>query len=73
MYSGYRITFDSVGSWSFYNSIARNVVIFGVDNSSSSHADNHKNKFLVLSESPTFGINEKFGSPEKNLVLILVK
>ena len=32
MYSGYGITFDSVGSWSFDNDTARNVIIFGVDN-----------------------------------------
>ena len=65
MYSGYRITFDSAGSWSFDNDSARNVVIFGVDNSSSSHADDCKNNFLMLGESPTFGINGSFGSPEK--------
>ena len=46
MYSGYRITFDSAGSWSFDNDSARNVVIFGVDNSSSSHAENWKNNFF---------------------------
>ena len=44
---------------------ARNVVIFGVDNSSSSHADNHINNFLVLDEGPTLGINGSFGSPVK--------
>ena len=65
VYSGYRITFDSVGSWSFDNDIARNVIIFGVDNSSSFHADNQKNNFLVLGEGPTLGINGTFGSPEK--------
>ena len=73
MYSGYRITFDSVVVWSFDNAIAKNVIIFGVDNSLLSHADNRKNHFLVLGEGPTFGINGRFGSPEKNLVLILVK
>ena len=40
--SGYRIAFDGLGSWSFGNDFARNVVIFGVDNSSSSHADNYR-------------------------------
>ena len=38
MYSVYGITFDSAGSWSFDNNIARNVIIFGVDNSLSTHA-----------------------------------
>ena len=39
MYSGYGIIFDSAGSWSFDNDIARNVITFDVDNSSLSHAD----------------------------------
>lgn len=33
--------------WSFDNGFARNVVIFGVNNSSPSHADNQTNNFLV--------------------------
>ena len=37
VYSGYGITYHSAGSWSFDNGFARNVIIFGVDNSSSSH------------------------------------
>ena len=47
------------------NGSARNVIMFDVDNSSSSHTDNQKNEFLVLGEGPTFGINRSFGSPEK--------
>ena len=43
------------------------VIIFGVDNSSSSHADNLKH------EGDTFGINGSFGAPEKCFMLILVK
>ena len=50
MYSDYRIAFDGAGSSSFGNDFTRNFLIFGVDNSSSSHADNHKNNFLVLNE-----------------------
>ena len=65
VYSGYWITFDSAGSWSFDSAIARNVIIFGVDNSPSSHADNQKNNSLVLGEGPTFRINGRFSSPEK--------
>ena len=61
----YGITFDSAGSWSFDNDVARNVIIFGVDNSSSSHSDNRNNNFLILGESPAYGINGGFGSPEK--------
>ena len=41
--NGQEISFDGVVLWSFGNHFARNVVIFGVDSSSSSHPDNHKN------------------------------
>ena len=34
--NGYRIAFDKKGTWRFGNDYARNVIIFGVDNSSSS-------------------------------------
>ena len=43
---------DGKTSWSFGNTFARNVS-FGADNSSSSHTNNRKNKFLVLHERPT--------------------
>ena len=65
MYSGYGITFNSAGTWDFDNDIARNFIIYSVDNSSSYHADNCKNNFLVLVERVNFGINGRFGSPEK--------
>ena len=47
VYSGYGIAFGGKGTWNFGNDYAKNVTIFGVDNSSSSHADNHKNNFSV--------------------------
>ena len=37
-----------------------------------SHIDNRKNKFLVLGEGYTFGINESFGAPKKIFESILV-
>ena len=46
VYSGYGIRFDSAGSWSFDNDTARNVINFGIDNSSSSHDDNCRNNFF---------------------------
>ena len=46
------MAFDGEGSWSFGNDFAGNVII-GVDNSSSCHTDNWKNKFLVLGEGLT--------------------
>ena len=42
-------------------------IIFGVDNSSSSHSEDGKNNFLVLGQGPTYGVNWSFASPEKNL------
>ena len=65
MYNNYGIAFDGKGKCSFGNDYVRDVVIFGVDNSPSSHADNCKNNVLVLGEGDTFGINGSFGAPEK--------
>ena len=48
VYSRYRIVFDGKGEWSFGNTPAKNVRIFGVDHSSLSHTDNLKNDFLTL-------------------------
>ena len=73
LYSGYGIALNGRVEWSFGNDCARNVVIFGVDNSSSPHTDNQKTEFLILDEGDTFGINGSFGDPEKDSVLILVK
>ena len=36
---------------------ARNIIIFGVDNSSSFHVDKCKNNFLILGEEPTYDID----------------
>ena len=57
-YNGQGIAFDGTFFCSFYIDFARSVVIFGVDDSSSSHTDNRKNNFLVLNEGPTQGIND---------------
>ena len=63
------IVFDGEGSCSFGNDFARNVVIFGVDNSSSSHNDNQKNYFLLLGVGPADGINDSTGAAKKILTL----
>ena len=67
VHSGYGKTIDSAGSWSVDNDFARNVIISGVGNSSSSHTDNCKNYFLILDESSTYGINGSFGLSEKKV------
>ena len=43
---GHGIVFDGKGSWFFGNDFARNVVVFGVNNSLSSHPNKCKNKFF---------------------------
>ena len=73
VYSGYRITFDSVGLWSFDNDIARNVISFSVDDSSPSHSENRKNNLFNIRWSPTFEINRRFGSPEKKFSINFAK
>ena len=57
---------NGAGWWSFGIDFARKAEIFGVHNSSSSHAYNRKSTFLVPGEGPTYDINGSFGSSEKN-------
>ena len=52
----YGIAFHGKGSLGFGNDCAIN---------SSSHIDNHKNKFLMLREGDPFDTNGSFGAPEK--------
>ena len=63
MYSGYGITFG----------IFLILIIFDVDNSSSSHSDNRKNNLLVLGEGPSFEINGSFRLPEKRFSINFTK
>ena len=65
--SGCGIAFDGKGSWNFGNDFAENVVIFNVDNSSSSHDNNRKNNFLVVGKGPAL-VHQR-----KSLALILVQ
>ena len=56
-YSGYGIGFDRRSSFSFPGTrFGQNVLIFGVDMSSSSHIDNKKKDILVLRKGPTQGL-----------------
>ena len=72
-YSGYGIAFDGAGSWNFGNNLTRNVVIFGVDKSSSSYTDKCKNNLLVLGGGPSHCFNGSFGSPEEKFRIKLSK
>ena len=74
VYSGYGVTFDSAGLWGFDVDFATNAIIFGADNSSSSHSDNRKNNFLISGQGATYSIKIKaLDHQKKSLVLILLK
>ena len=72
-YNIWEISFHRKCSWSFGNEFARNIIIFGADNSSSSHTNNWKNSFLVIGEWLADGITDSTGAAEKSLILTLVK
>ena len=56
-YSGYGIGFDRHGSFSFPGTgLGRNVIIFGVDMSSSTKTDDNKRDILIFGEGPTQGL-----------------
>ena len=55
-YSRYGIGFDRETSFSFGNEVGKNVIIFGVDMSSSTKTDNRTKDILILGEGPTQGL-----------------
>ena len=56
-YSGYGIGFNRHGSFSFPGAgLGKNVIIFGVDMSSSRKIDNRKKDILILGKTPTQGL-----------------
>ena len=59
-YSGYGTGFDRRTSFSFPGGgFGQNVLIFGVDMSSSAHIDNKKKNILVLGIGPTQGLEHR--------------
>ena len=56
LYLGYGIGFDRETSFSIGNEIGKNVIIFGVDMSSSTKIDNRKKDILILGIGPTQGL-----------------
>ena len=66
-YNCIEIAFDEESLWNFDNDYVRNVVIYGVGNSSSSHLSNPKINFFVLGKWTTFGINGTHRAGEKKL------
>ena len=55
-YFGYGIGFDRQSSFSIGNEIGKNVIIFGVDMSSSSKIDNRKKRHFSSWKRPTQGL-----------------
>ena len=56
-YSGYGTGFHRHGSFSFPDTgLGRNIIIFGVDMSSSTKIDNRKKYILILGKGPTQGL-----------------
>ena len=67
-YLGYGIGFDARGTSLFPDgSFAQNVIIFGVDMSSSVHANNKTKDILVLGEGLTQGLDDTTATAEKNI------
>ena len=64
--SGYGIAFDGKGFFPVGNGVGQNVIIFGVDMSSSPVIDNKKKYILILGKGPTQG-QEHTLSAEKNV------
>ena len=52
-YSGYGTGFDKTGFFSLGNEIGINLMIFGVDMSSSTYIENKKKDILILGKGPT--------------------
>ena len=55
-YSGYGILFGGKGFFSIGDKFGRNIIIFGVDISSSPHIDKKKKYILILGKGPTQGL-----------------
>ena len=64
-YSGYGIGFDRGSVYSVGDGFGRNVIIFGVDMSSSVHVDNKGKDILILGKGPTQGLGEHYLITEK--------
>ena len=68
-YSGYGIGFDRKSSFSFPSGgFGQNVIIFGVDMSSSFHEDNKKKGILIPGKSPTQGLEHTLTAEKMYLI-----
>ena len=69
-YSGYGIGFDRISIYLLPDdSFGRNLIIFGVDMSSSVHVDNKGKDILILGKGLTQGLGEHLLTTEKIILL----
>ena len=68
---GYGIGFDRDGTSSGANKFGENVIIFGVDMSTSVHVDNKKQDILILGERPPQGLDYTTLLQKKSVLSIL--
>ena len=72
-YSGYGIRFDRKSSFSFpAGRFSQNVIIFGVDISSSAHVDNKKNDILILGKGLTQWLEHTLTAEKMYLINFIV-
>ena len=72
-YSGCAIGFDRHGSFSFPGTgLGRNVIIFGVDMSSSTKIDNRKKDILILGKGPTQGLEHTLSAEKMYSINVTV-
>ena len=68
-YSNYGIGFDRKGFFSHPSGgTGRNVIIFGVDMSSSTKIDNRKKDILILGKGPTQGLEHTLSAEKMYLI-----
>ena len=68
-YSGYGIGFDKHGSFLFSGTgLGINVIIFGVDMSSSTKIDNRKKDILILGKGPSQGLEHTLSAEKMYLI-----
>ena len=67
-HTGYGIGFDRRGPFALANGFGKYVIIFGVDVSSSVHADNKKKDILILGEGPTQELDDTTLTVEKKSI-----
>ena len=74
-YSGYIIRFDACSSFSLSNGsgFGKNVIIFGVENSTSVHVDKNKKDILILRKVPTDGLDDNTITAEAEYSITFTK